>query len=54
MAAYVVFTREQTLDQSELEAYWARVEATLAGRPLKVLLPMGSMSPWKGPMSKGS
>jgi hypothetical protein len=37
MPAFMVFIREKTLDQSELEAYWAKVRATLEGRPVKVL-----------------
>lgn len=53
MPAYVVFTREQTLDQSELEAYWARVEATLAGRPLKVLAAYGKHVTLEGPDVEG-
>ena len=42
MSAYIVFTREKTLDQSELEAYWARVQATTEGRPFKVLAAYGT------------
>lgn len=41
MAAYVVFTREKTLDRSELEAYWAKVPPTLDGRPIKILTAYG-------------
>lgn len=41
MPAYVVFTREKTLDQRELEAYWARVKATMDGHRLKVLAAYG-------------
>lgn len=33
----MIFIREQTLDRTELEAYWAKVAATLEGIPIKVL-----------------
>ncbi len=36
MPAYMIFIREQTLDRTELEAYWAKVAATLEGVPIKV------------------
>ena len=41
MPAYVIFIREQTLDRTELEAYWAKVAATLEGVPMKVLSAYG-------------
>ena len=41
MPAYMVFIREKTLDQSELEAYWSKIRATLEGRPIKVLAAYG-------------
>lgn len=41
MPAYVIFIREQTLDRTELEAYWAQVAATLEGVPMKVLSACG-------------
>ncbi len=53
MPAYVVFTREQTLDQSELEAYWTRVKATMDGRPLKVLAAYGKHVTLEGPDVEG-
>jgi len=28
MSAYIVFTRTKTLDQKELETYWAGIKAT--------------------------
>jgi hypothetical protein len=42
MAAFMVFIREKTLDKSELEAYWAKIRATLEGRPIKILAAYGS------------
>jgi uncharacterized protein (DUF1330 family) len=53
MPAYVVFMREKTLDQSELEAYWASVEATMDGRPLKVLAAYGKHQTLEGPEVEG-
>jgi hypothetical protein len=31
MSAYIVFTRTKTLDQKELETYWAGIKATMKG-----------------------
>lgn len=53
MPAYVVFMRERTLDPSELEAYWARVKATLDGRPIKVLAAYGMHVTLEGPDVEG-
>ncbi|VTS02042.1 DUF1330 domain-containing protein [Tuwongella immobilis] len=53
MAAYVVFMREQTLDRSELEAYWERVKTTMDGRPLKVLAAYGTHVTLEGPDVEG-
>jgi uncharacterized protein (DUF1330 family) len=53
MAAYIVFTREKTLDRSELEAYWAKVPPTLDGRPIKVLASYGRQVTLEGPEVEG-
>jgi uncharacterized protein (DUF1330 family) len=53
MAAYIVFTREKTLDRSELEAYWAKVPPTLDGRPIKVLAAYGRHVTLEGPEVEG-
>ncbi len=53
MPAYVVFMREKTLDQSELEAYWAQVAETLDGRPIKVLAAYGKHLTLEGPDVEG-
>jgi hypothetical protein len=37
MSAYVIFTREKTLDKVELAAYLNEVPATLAGHDVRVL-----------------
>ena len=41
MPAYIVFIREKTLDESELETYWSKAPATLDGQPIKVLASYG-------------
>lgn len=53
MAAYIVFTREKTLDRSEMEAYWAKVPPTLDGRPIKVLAAYGRHVTLEGPEVEG-
>lgn len=53
MPAYVVFMREKTLDQSELETYWEKVTGTLDGRPLKVLAAYGKHVVLEGPDVEG-
>ena len=53
MSAYVVFMREKTLNQSELEAYWARVKETMDGHPLKVLAAYGKHVTLEGPDVEG-
>jgi len=53
MAAYIVFMREKTLDQSELEAYWEKVKGTLDGRPIKVLAAYGKHVVLEGPDVEG-
>ncbi|MFO0904770.1 MAG: DUF1330 domain-containing protein [Pirellulales bacterium] len=53
MPAYVVFMREKTLDQSELDAYWQMVKGTLDGRPLKVLAAYGKHLTLEGPEVEG-
>jgi uncharacterized protein (DUF1330 family) len=41
MSAYVVFTRTKIIDQKELEKYWAGIQATMKGHPIKVLVAYG-------------
>jgi len=53
MPVYVVFMREKTLDQSELEAYWEKVKGTMDGRPLKVLAAYGKHRTLEGPDVEG-
>ena len=53
MSAYMVFIREKTLDQPELEAYWAKISATLEGRPIKILAAYGRHVTLEGPEVEG-
>lgn len=53
MPAYVVFMREKTLDQPELEAYWEKVKGTMDGHPLKVLAAYGRHLTLEGPDVEG-
>lgn len=53
MPAYMIFIREQTLDRTELEAYWAKVAATLDGVPMKVLSAYGPHMTLEGPDVEG-
>src|SRR5258708_8238225 len=53
MSAFLVFIREKTLDQSELKAYWAKIRATLEGRPIKILAAYGRHVTLEGPEAEG-
>ncbi len=53
MPAYMIFIREQTLDRTELEAYWAKVASTLEGVPIKVLSAYGPHTTLEGPNVEG-
>jgi uncharacterized protein (DUF1330 family) len=53
MPAYMVFIREKTLDQSELETYWSKTRATMEGRPIKVLAAYGPHVTLEGPEVEG-
>ena len=53
MPAFMVFIREKTLDQPELEAYWAKIRATLEGRPIKILAAYGRHVTLEGPEVEG-
>src|SRR6202007_801576 len=43
MSAYLVFTREKTLDEAELKIYWDKIRATFAGHHVKVLVNYGRL-----------
>jgi len=51
--AYIIFTRERTLDQAELEIYWSKVAATLEGHPMKVLSGYGPHEVLEGDETEG-
>ncbi len=53
MAAYIVFMRQKTLDQSALEQYWQETPATLEGRPIEVLAAYGRHVTLEGPDVEG-
>jgi uncharacterized protein (DUF1330 family) len=53
MPAYVIFIRERTLDQSELDAYAKAVGPTLEGLPIKFLAAYGRQEVLEGPAPEG-
>lgn len=53
MPAYIVFIRDQTLNQSELETYWEKAPATLEGQPIKPLAVYGPHVTLEGPAVEG-
>jgi uncharacterized protein (DUF1330 family) len=54
MSAYIVFTREKTLDKLELATYSKDAPATLAGHAVKVLALNGSHEDLEGPSTEGT
>jgi uncharacterized protein (DUF1330 family) len=53
MPAYIVFTRTKTLDQKELEAYWAGIKDTMKGHPVEVLVAYGNHEVLEGDPIEG-
>ena len=53
MVAYIVFTREKTLNPSELETYGQKVPATLAGHPVTPRALYGRHEVLEGPPVEG-
>ena len=53
MSAYIVFTRTKTLDQRELETYWAGIQATMKGHPIEVLVAYGKYEVLEGDPIEG-
>jgi hypothetical protein len=47
MSAYLVYTREKTLDEHDLATYSKHVPATLVGHEVKVLALYGAQKTWK-------
>lgn len=54
MSAYMVFTREKTLDQNELSLYSKEVPATLAGHQVKILALYGQHEDLEGDPTEGT
>jgi uncharacterized protein (DUF1330 family) len=53
MSAYIVFTRTKTIDQKELEIYWAGIRATMKGHPIEVLVAYGKHEVLEGDPIEG-
>ena len=54
MSAYLIFTREQTLNPDELATYVREVGATLAGHEGKLLAEDGPQQDLEGPPTEGT
>jgi uncharacterized protein (DUF1330 family) len=54
MSAYLIFTREQTLDAEELALYWRKIQVTFAGHEVKVLAAYGAHEDLEGPRTEGT
>ncbi len=54
MSAYAVFTRENTLDQAELDRYFKKVQATLLGFQVKILAAYGEYTVLEGGPIEGA
>lgn len=53
MATYMVFTRESTQDQAELDTYMREVGATFKGHPVKTLAAYGPQQVLEGDAPEG-
>ena len=53
MATYIVFTRESTQDQSELDIYQSKVLPTFKDHPIKVLAAYGPQQQLEGDAPEG-
>jgi uncharacterized protein (DUF1330 family) len=53
MSAYVVFFKESTQDQAEVDAYLARVRDTFEGHPAKILAAYGEQQVLEGTVPEG-
>jgi uncharacterized protein (DUF1330 family) len=54
MSAYLVFSRDKTLDAHELATYSKEVPATLAGHDVKILALYGTQEDMEGPPNEGT
>jgi uncharacterized protein (DUF1330 family) len=53
MATYIVFTRESTQDQGELDIYQSKVGETFKGHPVKILAAYGPQQVLEGEAPEG-
>ena len=53
MSAYLVFARDKTVDQQEMDAYAKEASDTLAGHPAKPLAFYGAHQDLEGPSTEG-
>ena len=53
MSAYLIFTREKTLDEAELKIYWDNIRTTFAGHKVKVLVNYGRHEVLEGDLVEG-
>jgi uncharacterized protein (DUF1330 family) len=53
MATYIVFTRESTQDQGELDIYQSKVRETFKGHPVKILAAYGPQQVLEGGAPEG-
>lgn len=53
MPTYIVFTRESTQDQAELDTYQSKVAATFEGHPIKILAAYGAQQVLEGDAPEG-
>lgn len=53
MAAYIVFTRDGTIDQKELDTYAPMARASGAGHPIKILAAYGEQEVLEGANVEG-
>jgi hypothetical protein len=53
MATFVVFIREKTRDQAEMDAYTPKAEASLAGHPITIHAAYGRQEVLEGPEVEG-
>jgi uncharacterized protein (DUF1330 family) len=54
MSAYLVFTKEKTIDAEELNLYTTQVRATLAGRDFNLLALYGQQEDLEGAPTEGT
>ena len=54
MSAYMIFTRDKTLDQREMDVYSKNVGATMAGHPIKPLAFYGKHEDLEGAATEGT